>query len=1751
MLCKAGFSQSVVFELRTSAPSNTICRNEPFTLYMTPLQTIRYVFQFSTDGGVTWQPYTNLSSDVAAATEVTQSITLVTNTKFRVFYTTNTSVGSTPDTEDPTIIDVTVNQLPPITTITSSTTTVCQNSFITYSNATASGVWSSSNASVATVNASTGIVRGEGPGNALIKYIITDPTTGCKSQEARVVTVNATPIISSYSATVCTDAPYNVVPSGTVPPGTTFNWGMPSNNGLLVGDLTGMAAAGTSSETTVNALLTNHTNAVITATYTITATKGSCVSVPFNLFLAVTPKPVINDRIVEACSGAPFTDAPSNGGGNIVPAGITYAWSAPTPISNITGYTSGNNQLNFNGTLSNSTNGMLSVIYTVSTTNAGCAGTTYTTTVRVNPTPIIAAKATAICSNDNFKIPISNGTDIVPANTTYSWPAPSVSGITGFQSGSAQSIVSGTLSNTTDATISNIIYNITPASGSCTGAPFTVTLTVRPLPVIANVGPTQTGSGSNFNFSIGQGSDKVPIGTTYFWGSPSVQSGITGGAASGVATQTSLVGTLGNLTGTFLDAIYTIIPSYSNCAGNAFTFTVRVYPKPIIGDKALPICSGQNFIITLTDGVDGDVIPSGTTFSWNAPVVTGISGTVSATGVGTISGTLNNSTNNPITVVYVVTPFANPQSGDPFNVSITVNPLPIASISITETSGLAANDRIICNDINAQFTAVPVVGTLAEYSYVWTVPGGATPPGNVSGFGSNIAGTYGLQLTNINTGCTSAAQTTTSLFVNAIPTVGPIIGGNAVCANSSITLLSSNVAGGSGSYDYLYWYKDNILVNFFNSNGVIVTWPREEDLLLTYRARDDQGCFSAMSSPVFTLRVNALPLAPTAVSVNQIYDGVVHTGSANANNPATEQIDWYLNSTGVNSSTPPSATNVGPTTTSYASARNITTGCISATRTAVNVTILQKGLTITANGFTKTYDRIAYTGGNGVVYDGFVNGESTAVLTGTLTYTGNAQNAINAGTYLIQPGGLSSSNYNISLVAGNLVINPKGLTIAGAAVQDKIYDATDIAIMNAGTLVGVIAADNLNVVFNRTAKFASKNVGANLVITSTSTITGSAASNYLLDPIINVTATITPKRINTIGVNTSNKIYDGTLLAIVSGGGFNTPIAPGTGNSTDQLPYTSDQIQLIPAGNFSSKDVGNAISIISTASIAGLDKDNYVLDQPTLTPRNITPKTLNMFGLSVAAPKIYDATRTAIVAGTPRLGSSEPAGTGTVLDGLPYDNDVVAISGTAVGTFNTKDVSTANAVTFSGLSLSGVHAGNYQLAIQSAFASSILPKNLNMFGLSVPSSKVYNGTTNAIVTGTASLFAPENIGQGNTTDGIPYNGDDVSLTGTPLGNYNTKDVVSASSVQFSGLSLTGIQSSNYNLIIQANAAATITPLNIQVFANAQTKIYGDIDAVLSYTNEPLIAGDSFSGLLIRTPGEEVGEYPILIGSLTLGTNYTIQFTSNIFKIKATSLIIQPNPIIRTYGDAPLPTTIVTSNFQAVGLRNNETIGTVTLTLPTGTDSGNGMKDPIGVYKNVIETSNPQSGTAVLSNYNIVLLPGNIEVNAYPIVVRAVAKVKRQSQMDPVLTYVISRPLVQGDSITGALDRTPGEDVGLYAINIGTIQINDNYAITYEPAFLEIQTIERVIVVPNVFTPNNDGLNDQLKVLYNSTVVGLNYFKIFNRAGNQVFETKDINQGWDGRAGGNIGDADAYYWILEYVTWDNKTFKLNGSSLLIK
>ncbi|MFA6016422.1 MAG: MBG domain-containing protein, partial [Gallionellaceae bacterium] len=103
------------------------------------------------------------------------------------------------------------------------------------------------------------------------------------------------------------------------------------------------------------------------------------------------------------------------------------------------------------------------------------------------------------------------------------------------------------------------------------------------------------------------------------------------------------------------------------------------------------------------------------------------------------------------------------------------------------------------------------------------------------------------------------------------------------------------------------------------------------------------------------------------------------------------------------------------------------------------LTVGKAALNITASAATKTYDGLAFTGGNGVSYSGLVNNESASMLGGTLAYGGTSQNAINAGSYLITPSGLTSNNYTLSYTDGALTVNKAALTVT-AKNATKTFD---------------------------------------------------------------------------------------------------------------------------------------------------------------------------------------------------------------------------------------------------------------------------------------------------------------------------------------------------------------------------------------------------------------------------------------------------------------------------------------------------------------------------------------------------------------------------------------------------------------------------------------------------------------------------------------------------------------------------------------
>jgi hypothetical protein len=101
---------------------------------------------------------------------------------------------------------------------------------------------------------------------------------------------------------------------------------------------------------------------------------------------------------------------------------------------------------------------------------------TATTTVVVNSAPTISSKTGTICSGNTYTMATASP-DVVPSGTTYSWSFTANPSITGATTGTAQSSFAQTLTNTSSLP-QTIVYAVTPTVGSCSGTPFTVTITV-------------------------------------------------------------------------------------------------------------------------------------------------------------------------------------------------------------------------------------------------------------------------------------------------------------------------------------------------------------------------------------------------------------------------------------------------------------------------------------------------------------------------------------------------------------------------------------------------------------------------------------------------------------------------------------------------------------------------------------------------------------------------------------------------------------------------------------------------------------------------------------------------------------------------------------------------------------------------------------------------------------------------------------------------------------------------------------------------------------------------------------------------------------------------------------------------------------------------------------------------------------------------------------------------------------------------
>jgi hypothetical protein len=175
-------------------------------------------------------------------------------------------------------------------------------------------------------------------------------------------------------------------------------------------------------------------------------------------------------------------------------------------------------------------------------------------------------------------------------------------------------------------------------------------------------------------------------------------------------------------------------------------------------------------------------------------------------------------------------------------------------------------------------------------------------------------------------------------------------------------------------------------------------------------------------------------------------------------------------------------------------------------QSGLSASISPASLTVTANNDSKLYDGAAYSGGKGVAYSGFADGESSLVLSGGLGYSGTSQNAKNAGSYTVTPKGLTSTNYAVRFVDGTLTVSPAPLTLT-ALTNTKVFDGTTSA-QALPVATGLMGSDSVTNLFEAYAD-ANSGTGKTLAVQSGFVIQdGNAGANYVVTQVPDVSSVI-------------------------------------------------------------------------------------------------------------------------------------------------------------------------------------------------------------------------------------------------------------------------------------------------------------------------------------------------------------------------------------------------------------------------------------------------------------------------------------------------------------------------------------------------------------------------------------------------------------------------------------------------------------------
>ncbi|TKC65689.1 hypothetical protein FBD94_03895, partial [Pedobacter hiemivivus] len=974
----------------------------------------------------------------------------------------------------------------------------------------------------------------------------------------------------------------------------------------------------------------------------------------------------------------------------------------------------------------------------------------------------------------------------------------------------------------------------------------------------------------------------------------------------------------------------------------------------------------------------------------------------------------------------------------------------ISSISLTPGTGAAANANVNT-----------YTGTLAPSSAVGA-NGFLTSNYNITYTGGDIT-VNPITLTYLATTASRTYGTANSIFSGAVTgfangetlasaTTGTLVFTTAAIATSNVGTYAINGTGltaNNGNYTFVQ--------SSSNATKLSVT-----PATLTYIADQASRNYGSVN-PIFTGLVTGF--------LNGENQGSATTGTlAFASTAiATSNVgDYAVNGTGL-------------------TANNGNYVFVQAAANSIKLTITPATLTYNATSGSRSYGSAnpIFTGS----VTGFVNGETLAsATTGTLVFTTGATATSNVGTYAINGSGLTANNSNYVLVqaAGNataLSITPAILTYFATSAS-RSYGSTNPIFT--GSVTGFANGENQASATTGTFAFttaatATSNVG-NYAING-SGLTANNGNYIFIQASVNSTALSIHPAILTYTANlksrtygSANPAFSGTLTGFVNG---ETQASATTGT----LTFTTAATSMSNVGDYA----------ITGAGLTA-NNGNYTFTQ------NIGNSTAFSITQAVLTYTANTASKT--------YGSVNPIFSGTLSGFVNGETQVSATTGTL--TFTTTATATSNVGSYvingSGLTANN---GNYAFLQTGTNSSAFTINSATLIYVANTSSRAY-GDANPVFSGTVTGFVNGETQATATTGTLIFtstanstsNVGNYAITGTGLSanNYTFSQAIGNSTaltvdkavvtltlnnltptydgtakpvtvttnpaglsgitITYDGSTTLPVLAGTYSVIahldhinyiaVDATGNLVIDKLAIAVSATAKSKTYGDVDPALIYTFSPaLVTGDSFTGDISRAAGENIGNYTIGLGTLALNSNYSLTYTGANLSIGKQTIAVVAVAKSKTYGDIDPALTY-----------------TFTPALVAGDSFTGDISRALG--ESICNYVIGQGSLALSNNYILTYTGANLSIGKQTIAVVAVDKSKTYGDIDPALTYTFTPALVTGDSFTGDISRASGENIGNYAIGLGTLALNSNYSLTYTGANLSIgkQTIAVVAVAKN-------------------------------------------------------------------------------------